>query len=100
MSVSIPEWFKQPVPVYETSRRDFYVCTNCHSQSCGGIYSLICNKCSGVTTNPSSKTRSGYLCVDCSTEKDACICDINIPPPSPPTVLPTRGKQSGCCCCS
>ena len=117
----LPDWFNKPVEsnnLFRTDRfrRDFYVCTNCGGQSCGGIYSSVCPQCNGIQSDPPRGTRSDYLCNNCaySPKRFICKCDYPVVPRyvSPPTQQQSRSPyqrspaeqtklpQSGCCCCS
>ncbi|CAF3388474.1 unnamed protein product [Rotaria sp. Silwood1] len=111
---SLPDWFKKSFPVTVIPRRDFYVCTHCHSQSCGALYSSICIKCADITSNPPHTIRPGYVCADCITGCPVCLCGralprVHIPSPYPfyrsPAASTSRRFYStakqGCCssCC-
>ena len=103
-SPSPPEWFKKPIQPIEAShhfRRDFYVCTKCGNQSCGGVYSSVCTQCDGIRSDPpcDDRGRYDYLCNSCArTSHKQSVCNCNyasIKPPTPsqrtpPPILPAR----------
>jgi hypothetical protein len=94
----LPDWFNKPIKTSAPFRSDFYVCTNCGGQSCGGIYSSICPQCNGIISNPPRDARSHYLCDTCAQKGPVCKCDYPVfvqpNPPSPPPI------SSRPCCCS
>lgn len=110
--VTLPKWFSKPFPKIDQPRRDFFLCTNCGTQSCGGVYLSTCIRCHGVSTNPPQDKRFDYLCVDCSRKRRACTCDSAEPIiiyepivlPRPPTqtkaTSPVNLSRSCCCSCS
>ncbi|CAF1427478.1 unnamed protein product [Rotaria sordida] len=60
----LPPWFGKPIPTGYGPRRDFYICTECGGQSCGGIYSSTCTRCGGISSDPPHGVRYDYLCRD------------------------------------
>ena len=118
---TLPKWFGNPVPKCDSPRRDFYLCTDCGGQSCGGIYSSICTRCGGISSDPPRDVRFDYLCTYCARNRHVCICDhpppptpkiyysktssTFSPPPLPPPSHPKSSSTSsppplplGCCC--
>ncbi len=110
----LPKWFSNDIkpnnyfhPIKSNNsdkpniyfRRDYYICTKCGFQSCGGIYSSVCRKCDGIQSDPPRDVRSDYLCNDCARKRSTCKCDypkykeVLVPPPSP------KVKQPDPCCC-
>lgn len=83
----VPDWFLAPIQTSNPFRRDFYICTNCGGQSCGGIYASICPKCHGIQSDPPRHARSQYLCNTCarSSKRFVCECDYSVvqQPPTP-----------------
>ncbi|CAF3463498.1 unnamed protein product [Rotaria sp. Silwood1] len=61
---------------YPPFRRDYFICTGCGAYSTGGVYSSVCDDCSGVTSDPPRNTRHHYLCTQCAQRRPTCTCNI------------------------
>ncbi len=98
----LPQWFNKPIKTSNLFRHDFYICTNCGAQSCGGIYASVCPKCNGIISDPPRGARSEYLCNTCARlpERFVCKCDYPVVrrPPTPPTPPPPPKAPHPCCC--
>lgn len=102
----LPQWFNKVIKTENLFRRDFYICTNCGGQSCGGIYASVCRQCNGIKSDPPHAARSEYLCNTCahSPKRFVCKCDYPVvrrpsTPPLPKSPSP-RPKPPHLCCCS
>ncbi len=97
--VQIP-FFLSPPP----HRRDYYVCTDCGTYSCGGVYSSLCTNCNGVICNPPRNIRHHYLCTKCARLRPTCECDRPTPPlthsSSTPSVFRQPPESCWCSCCT
>ena len=107
-TTDVPKWFQVPIKTFSAYRRDFYICTNCRGQSCGGVYSSICPKCHGIQSDPPRHVRSEYLCNTCarSPQRSICTCDYPVvhqpPVPCPsnsPSSSPSPSPTPNMCCC-
>lgn len=101
----LPDWFNNPIAVITGDYSNtYYVCTECGAQSLGGIYTSLCLRCNGISSDPKSYRRYSYLCTTCvdRVKPNKCRCyepkpiiikqvtpSPSPPPPPPPPV---------CCC--
>ena len=97
-SVATPTWFNKPFQMPESFRRDWYICTRCAGQSCGGVYASTCPKCKGIITNPPRGDRADYLCYECITAQRQHFCKCEYPRPRISLVTHEKKPSDPCCC--
>ncbi len=81
----------QPSRVHPSLPGYDYLCNECHTYPCSGIYYSICPICKLLSNNP-SLDRHGYICYNCAEGRQKCKCndDAAAPPPPPPPPVRTN----------